>query len=89
MSMVTDADDDQTLQGETLQRETLPHDRSPHGPRPAITLLMHPRIERIGDVHVIELLVQTTGEFGDSGANARPAAGEPRYDGRFVRDSCV
>ena len=54
MSMVTDADDDQTLQGETLQRETLPHDRSPHGTRPAITLLMHPRIERIGDVHVIE-----------------------------------
>jgi two-component system nitrogen regulation response regulator GlnG len=54
MSMVKDPDDDQTLQGETLQRETYPVRSSSHGTRAALTLLMHPRIERIGDVHVIE-----------------------------------
>lgn len=54
MTMVTDADDDQTLQGETLQRETFPAGGSPGSTRAAITLLMHPRMERIGDVHVIE-----------------------------------
>ena len=54
MSMVTDADDDQTLQGETLQQEPMPPGASARGSRAAITLLMHPKVDRVGDVHVIE-----------------------------------
>ena len=54
MTMVTDTDDDLTLQGETLQRERSPVRSSSHGASAAITVLMHPKIERIGDVHVIE-----------------------------------